>query len=262
MTIDTGAGASSPSVVQIITAAAQKYGLPAWIPLDIAGWETRGSYDANSYNAQDLNGASSVGVFQLNQAGVGAGYSVAQLQDPTLNADLAVSRMQSAYATGVRQGYQGVQLLEYTANNSGWPGNGGIGADSVTVQYDTGLAQYYAQTGGGQNTGTTIVSATSPTQTQAGPAPSSASLVFLQLDDAEKVTGLAKWYHDKGKSVFNVTNIFEYLSDQFKGIGIRVLVTLIGLVILLLAIKSMLPMDVDVEAPANPAVPKSAGGGV
>ncbi|MCL6637778.1 MAG: transglycosylase SLT domain-containing protein [Alicyclobacillus sp.] len=130
---------------QIITQVANQYGVPAWIPLAIAQQESGLNPNVNII---DTNGAYSTGLFQLNQKGLGAGYTPQQLLDPNLNAHIAISAMKPAYQQGVQQGLSGYPLLEYVAAHSGWPTTTG----QMPSYYQQGLVQAYQQVTGVQFT--------------------------------------------------------------------------------------------------------------
>lgn len=106
------------TIEQIISRVAQEKGVPAWIPLCVCNHESGGNPHAV---VKDTNGVFSVGLFQLNLAGVGAGHSVEQLLDPQLNAELAIARMAPAYERFKGAGLSNLALLESVANSSGWP---------------------------------------------------------------------------------------------------------------------------------------------
>ncbi|EPZ43827.1 transglycosylase SLT domain-containing protein [Alicyclobacillus acidoterrestris] len=125
---------------------ASQYGIDPKIPLTIAEWETRGSLNPDSVNPSDWNGYPSVGLFQLNMApgNPGYGYTEGQLEDPTTNSQIAVKLMLPAYQNALKQGLTGTNLLDYVANNSGWPDSAGVAvANADEPSYDVGLNAYY-----------------------------------------------------------------------------------------------------------------------
>lgn len=138
---------SQQSVDSQIAFYANTHNLPEWIPLMISQHEDP-SRDP-SIVVNDTNGAQSVGLFQINKKGLGAHYSIAQLQDPATNIRIAENAMIPAYKAGVQKGLTGSDLLDYVANNSGWPGKLGVSqTNQVEPQYDAALNQLYDKTQG------------------------------------------------------------------------------------------------------------------
>ncbi len=124
-----------PSIEEIFSAK----GVPTSIWAPILAIESGGNPRAHLLNGQE----DSVGLFQLNRAGgLGTGYTVAQLADPTTNATIAANAMAPAYTLGVAKGLSGLDLLRYVAYNSGWPTQAGVKAltyDPVVQSYDKKL---------------------------------------------------------------------------------------------------------------------------
>ncbi len=138
----------SYSIVEEVMRSA---GVPMSIWGPIMDIESKGNPQARNLSSIE----DSVGLFALNrQGGLGQGYTVAQLQDARTNAEIASKAMAPAYQRGLGQGLSGIDLLRYTAYNSGWPTSAGVGMLSTnkTVQdYDRKLiAEYsYGEGGGG-----------------------------------------------------------------------------------------------------------------
>lgn len=75
----------------------------------------------NAINWADPGG--SVGLFQLNRGlGQGKGYTLAQLQNPIKNAELAAPSIAKAYRQAQLYGFRGNLGAVYTATHSGHPG--------------------------------------------------------------------------------------------------------------------------------------------
>lgn len=126
--------------------ASQKYGVPYWIANDISLKESGG----NPFAVGD-NG-SSFGLFQLHRGGQAGNLPTAALFNPQTNADIGVKNLSGAYNAGVKQGLTGFNLLAYTANNSGHPGNGGVAwTQKAEPSYDAGLQKIYNANGGDPN---------------------------------------------------------------------------------------------------------------
>lgn len=135
-----------PTSRDIISSTAGAYGIPDWIPVSIAEWE---SSMQTTQDIVDTNGQHSTGLFQLNQAGLGKGHSISDLKKASINSEIAIPAMVPAYKEGVAKGLQGTDLLDYVANNSGWPGNGGVAVIQHTEPgYDVGLNKAYGKISG------------------------------------------------------------------------------------------------------------------
>ncbi len=126
-----------PSVDEIFASK----GIPSTIWQPIMAIESGGNPRAHTVTANE----DSVGLFQLNRAGgLGTGYSVGELADSTTNATIAANAMAPAYSAGVSKGLSGIDLLRYTAYNSGWPTSAGVKAlntDPVVQSYDSKLVK-------------------------------------------------------------------------------------------------------------------------
>ncbi len=123
-------------------------GIPesVWLPIE----QTESGGDPNAYTKTPME--ESVGLFQLNRmGGLGTGYTVGQLKDPTFNATIAAEHMAPAYAAGKAKGLTGYSLTQYVAYNAGWPTQAGVkalGYDSTVQAYDTKLSNQYKQVAG------------------------------------------------------------------------------------------------------------------
>lgn len=161
--------------VEVIQAASQEWGVPTWIGVDIADEESGLNPSAN---VMDTNGAYSTGLFQLNQKGQGKGYSVNQLKNPMLNANIGVRALVGPYKQSVKLGLTGFDQLAYVASHGGHPGNTGVMPDS----YKQRLHQVYLQNGGADT-------ATDTGQTNAGTGTGGVSSFFqsLQAGDWQKI---------------------------------------------------------------------------
>jgi len=117
----TSTTSNSLSVASIMAA----YGVPENVWKPIQAVESGGNP-----NAYVSNGAEeSVGLFQLNRKnGLGVGYSVAQLKDPTINATIAAKQMGPLVRDGMEKGLSGYDLTIYVAGNGGWPTQMGTAA--------------------------------------------------------------------------------------------------------------------------------------
>lgn len=140
------------SLTDSIISIFSTWGVPAAVWQPIMQVESGGNPSARSVTGNE----DSVGLFQLNRlGGLGAGYSVTQLQDPTTNASIAAMAMAPAYKEGIKEGLSGLSLVRYVAYNSGWPTTQGINAlesDPVVQSYDQKLQAAVLGTGGSQTT--------------------------------------------------------------------------------------------------------------
>lgn len=138
------------------------YGVPTWITDSIATAESGLNPQAQGdFNAQ--TGYTSFGLFQLHQhGGQGDGYSVQQLENPDLNAQVGIAPMAPAYQAGVKKGLSGYPLLQYVADHSGHPSDTG----TMPSSYNQQLAQAYQKVtgktpspiGAGSGAGSTVSS--------------------------------------------------------------------------------------------------------
>lgn len=126
------------------------FGIPEFVWKAIMQTESKGDPDAYFKTGRE----ESVGLFQLNRmGGLGTGYSVGELKDPSFNATIAAKKMAPAYQRGVEQGLDGFALTQYVAYSSGWPTQAGTKAltyDKVVQAYNPKLQESYGVvTGGG-----------------------------------------------------------------------------------------------------------------
>lgn len=131
------------SARDIISQVASVEGVPSLIPLSIADVESGWRMHASTL---DSNGKYSYGLFQLNTAGLGAGLTKSQMFNPTTNSEIAIKAMKPWYTKGYAQGLRGTNLVEYVANNSGWPGQLGVAqTQKVEPSYDQKLTKDFNQ---------------------------------------------------------------------------------------------------------------------
>lgn len=207
----TSIGASANAATSAIISAAQKYGVAAWVALDIAQEES-----GLNPNAIGDNGTS-FGLFQLHWGGQGTGYTAQQLLNPQTNADIGVKNLASAYNTATARGLTGWSLLDYVATDSGHPGYGGPGA---YPSYENGLHAIYngnggtAQTGGssgGSGSGSSAQAPNSPLSIPSGSDP------ITVLNNAMKIKS------------FDITKPINSLTQDAGAIGLRAFLVIAGL---------------------------------
>lgn len=229
-------------ILDIIAQDAQAVGLPSWIPTIIAQRES--SLNPNE-PGDFVNGRpTSFGLFQLHRGGLApSSLSDAQLLDPNTNASIAVQAMKPAYDRGVQAGYSGLTLLEYTANTSGWPGSGGLGA---YPDYNVGLARAYEAYQKDSGEAVDTIAAQSAGDHYANVTSSSpAASVFRSIYQKEHIQSYSEW--KKGMSTLDKLNPlktpFGYVFDQGASFGVRLLLVLIAIIIIALALAAIiLPM--------------------
>ena len=164
----------------------QTWGIPAAVWYPIMQVESGGNPDARNLTGSE----DSVGLFQLNrQGGLGKGYTVAQLQNPTTNAQIAAAAMAPAYLEAKAQNLTGMDLVRYVSYNSGWPTSKGVEAltsDPVVQSYDKKLQ---AAVSGGSSGG--VVQTSSPAN-PAGVAQDSTwtKIIFVVLGGALVLLGV------------------------------------------------------------------------
>lgn len=126
-------------IANTIRNVAASLGIPSAIPLAVA---TAESGLTNPAPYWDVNGLAE-GPFSTH-AGFG-GYTFHQLANPTTNITAAISQMKLPYEQGLAQGLQGTALLDYVANNSGFPDAAGVAfANTYEPGYDMKLNRIYA----------------------------------------------------------------------------------------------------------------------
>lgn len=261
-----------------IIATANRYGLPPWIPLDIARRES-----GLNENSVGDNGTS-FGLFQLHRGGLApASLTDEQLKDPATNADIAVRAMKGAYNRGVQQNLQGSDLLYYVANTSGWPGHLGVAwtqrnrpdYDSVLsrIYNDNKTEQYIQNSGGSRTVGGYVTNPTPETTAIVGAAADSthyedstyaspAANTFRQLASKETGTTYKEWKAQQSLGdKLNPFSFFDYVGEQGTTIGIRALIAFVGLVCVVLALWSVVrEQGAAFNGGAAPAAP--AGGSI
>ncbi|WP_369901433.1 transglycosylase SLT domain-containing protein [Bacillus manliponensis] len=126
-------------IKQIITEEAKKHNVPEWIPLTIAEHESR-------FNPRAIgDNGTSFGLFQLHRGGGLAPEHLTdeQLKDPRTNAEIAMPHLARGYRKGMEKGLTAFELLKYTANTTGWPGNLGPEWTDANMKYNVGLKDVY-----------------------------------------------------------------------------------------------------------------------
>ena len=159
------------------------WGVPAAVWYPIMQVESGGNPAARNVTGSE----DSVGLFQLNRiGGLGKGYSVTQLQNPTTNAEIAAAAMAPAYQKSKAQGLTGLDMVRYVAYNSGWPTTQGVESltsDPVVQSYDKRLQAAVA--------GSSVVQTSSPTN-PAGTAQDSAwsKVIFVVIGGSLVLPGV------------------------------------------------------------------------
>jgi hypothetical protein len=131
---------SNPGVYEKVKAVFDRYGVPefVWYPIALA------ESGLNALARGD-NGAS-IGVFQLNRnGGQGTGYTVDQLSDPTMNAEIAAQSIVPAY-NALKGSIPSGSLAAEVARRSGHPGgslSAPLSATNSLVQRIQGLGQKF-----------------------------------------------------------------------------------------------------------------------
>lgn len=210
------------SIAQQITTIAQGVGLPAWIPLDIGIQESELQNKAPYFDA----GSMAEGVFSTH-AGYG-GYTFGELANPTTNITAAIDQMLPAYQAGEAQGLSGSQLLDYVANNSGFPDQVGVAyANEVEPAYDQGLNRIYASNGG----------STASSSTSSSSVVGSVSKAVQQTGDA-----WVKWAESMDEKMainFSFTSPIKSITNDASAITLRFSFFILALVCFILAIGSL-----------------------
>lgn len=251
-------GTSDTGVLGIINQAASRYGIPAWIPKDIAMRES-------SLNPNTIGDYStSFGLFQLHRGnGLGGNLPISDLLDPATNTDIAVKNMTGVYRTGVAQGLTGVDLLDYVANTGGWPGQLGVAwTNQNRPDYNKRLNEIYNN--GGQATYGPYASMDSvggnldSSGHYVGVASNSgAANIFRAINQKESITSYKDW---KAKASV-LSTPFSYMAEQGASLTVRTLITLLGIAIILIAIVAMVrPAAAAVASVEAGAIPGKAAG--
>ena len=198
--------ASTPAA--IVASTAKSYGIPTWLALDIAQMES----GMNPKAVGDHG--TSFGLFQLHKGGQLGNLSRQQAFNPATNASVGLSAVRQGYLAGVRHGYTGQTLLDYTATHSGHPDYlGRQYTNLVEPSYLPGLNAIYAAHGG--TTGTGYAAGKSYG------APTVPSYVLANLDNKSKVSGF---------------NPLKPTGAAGTGFGIRLSMALFGLLLILGAV--------------------------
>jgi hypothetical protein len=216
---------------------AARDGLPAWVPLDIARYES--GLDPNNVG----DNGTSIGLFQLHRGGLApASLSDSQLKDPATNARIAIPAMVPAYKQAVNMGLSGSDLLDYVANNSGWPGSLGVTwTRSHRPDYIAGLNNVYAahaaeDTGAAAIGGVQSVDVQSHYDYQSSVSP--VADVFRSISSKEQFESYDQWKSSAG--VLEKYNPFAYLMSQGTPIFARALVVIIGLAVIIISLLAII----------------------
>lgn len=219
----SGPSGGNNSIQGMIVADAGSLGLPPYIPLDIAQIESGFTNPAPYY---DVNGYAT-GVFSTH-GGFG-GQSLSSLENPAVNILVSEKAMLPAYHKGVALGLSGSSLLDYVANNSGWPLSTGVAqANLYEPQYDANLNQVYANTGGRSNVTGGFV----------GKAAKGVAGGVSQAQDAFVGWGM-QIDQELQMSNFSITNPFGSVMSDGRALLVRSVFFIIGLVIILVALSTM-----------------------
>jgi hypothetical protein len=272
---------SNSANANIIIEEARAYGIPEWIPLDIARHES----GLNNRAAGDVqNGrATSFGLFQLHEGGkLPAGMTAEQAYDPKTNAHIAIGAMMGAYRKGVAAGLSGFDLEDYVASSSGWPANAGPDwvhkhrpdyTSALRKTFNDNASENYiaAYAGGGQDpqhiddgTGGAPTDAEIAAQASSGTTHyedsshfSTPAATFRSIAKWEQVQTLAEWreQNDKEGTIesLNPVMYLSYAGDNIKQVGVRSMIVLIGLICVVFAIWSVVKQ-------VNPVAQLASGG--
>lgn len=211
------------SIQGMIVSDATSLGLPPYIPLDIAQIESGFTNPAPYY---DVNGYAT-GVFSTH-GGFG-GQTLSALENPSVNILVSEKAMLPAYHKGVAMGLSGAALLDYVANNSGWPLSTGVAqANLYEPQYDANLNSVYANTGGRSNvTGGFVGKAAKSVAGGVGQAQDAFVGWGMQIDQELQMSN------------FSITNPFGSIMSDGRALLVRTSFFIIGLVIILVALSSL-----------------------
>ncbi|MBC2390282.1 transglycosylase SLT domain-containing protein [Listeria booriae] len=125
-------------MMTMITETAKKHDIPAWIPLSIA--ETESGFNPKTIGDQ----GSSFGLFQLHRGGLAPEeWNDDDLLDPAKNIEVAITNMTRAYERAQGKGLEGIQMLTYIANTSGWPTQRGTDWTDQNTNYNVKLAKNF-----------------------------------------------------------------------------------------------------------------------
>lgn len=213
-----GGGSSIPAT---IASDAASLGLPSYIPLDIAqlesGFTNQTVYDVNGY---------AYGPFQ-EHSGFG-GASTSELQNVGFNILNAEKAMLPAYQKGKAEGLTGLGLLDFVANNSGWPLQTGVtAANKYEPAYDQKLSAIYKSSGGSSRLSATAGAMIGSVKGSV----SSAQDAFVGW--AEKMDSEMEISH------FNVLNPIGSIFKDGRAFSVRFIFFALGFIILILAFSNI-----------------------
>lgn len=229
--------------IAIIQSAAKRYGIPDFIPQNIA--ELESSYDEKAAGDKVNGVATSHGLFQLHWGGLApAGSTAAQLQNPKYNADIAVKNMMPSYNLGVKLGLTDYNLLAFTATRSGWPGRYGVQwTEEKRPDYIKRLKEVYANDGSSARINDGSRPESMPGLPEYGPYdPTIGTLedspagVFKAIHEHEQFQSYKEWKDSKGTFDLSAQNPFAYFMEQGTPLAVRAMVILIGLLFVILAV--------------------------
>ncbi|AQY51392.1 invasion protein LagB [Listeria weihenstephanensis FSL R9-0317] len=126
------------AMMDMIQKTAKKHDIPAWIPLSIA--ETESGFDPKTIGDE----GSSFGLFQLHRGGLAPEeLTEEELLTPEKNAEIAITNMTKAFNRAQTKGLEGIEMLTYIANTSGWPTQRGTDWTDQNTNYNKKLAKNF-----------------------------------------------------------------------------------------------------------------------
>ncbi|MBC6315560.1 transglycosylase SLT domain-containing protein [Listeria grandensis] len=126
------------AIMDMIKETAKKHDIPAWIPLSIA--ETESKFDPKTVGDE----GTSFGLFQLHRGGLAPEeLTEEELLKPEKNIEIAISNMTRAYDRAQKEGLEGIKMLTYIANTSGWPTQRGTYWTDQNTNYNEKLAKNF-----------------------------------------------------------------------------------------------------------------------
>jgi hypothetical protein len=232
--------------IAIISDTAKRYGIPDFIPLNIA--ELESSYDEKAAGDKRNGIATSHGLFQLHWGGLAPeGSTKEQLWNPKYNADIAVKNMMPSYNLGVKLGLDNYNLLAFVANRSGWPGRLGVEwTKEKRPDYVKRLKEVYANDGKSAiiNDGSrpeqlpAMPDIYGPYDPTIGTLEDSPAGVFKAISEHEQIQSYKEWKEEQTGlgGLVGGMNPFNYFMDQGTPLAVRSMVILIGLLFIILAV--------------------------
>lgn len=200
---------TSPTSIQnTIGNQAQSIGLAAWIPLDIAQEESGFQNPPPHWDGTGY----AYGVFQEHPGFQGVNDPVT-LGQPEQNIVIAENAMLPWYQKGQQQGLTGTNLLDYVANNSGWPTEAGVAAANANEPtYDPSLNSIYQKTGGSSRSAGSLLGGflsgigqglvnSQPTQQQA-----QQEIAAVSNPASGIVSGIISWL----SAVFSLSHVLQW----------------------------------------------------